>query len=70
MVRTRRARGPRAGQEEPVVQGQNCMRKFGGSDELCTEPRASTTTRVLGDKEGDLGLLEAPQGTTDGLGLK
>ena len=53
-----------------MVQGQNCMRKCGGPDELCTEPRASTANRVLGDKEGDLGLLEAPQGTTVGLGLK
>ena len=43
-----------------MVQGQNCMRKCGVPDELCTKPRASTANRVLGDKEGDLGLLEAP----------
>ena len=60
MVRTRGARGPGAGQERPMVQGQNCMRKCGVPDELCTKPRASTANRVLGDKEGDLGLLEAP----------
>ena len=70
MVRTSGARGPGAGQEEPAVQGQNCMRKCGVQDELCTEPRPSTATRVLGNEEGDLGTLEAPQGTMDALRFK
>ena len=37
-----------SGQEEPVVQGQNCTRKCGVPDVLCAECRASTATQSVG----------------------
>ena len=37
-----------SGQEEPVVQGQNCMRKWGVLDVLCAECWASAATQSVG----------------------